>query len=99
MKEKIITEVQQRMLPYLNNEQLQHLQEALEYCLQGTEIKVAEQPQEKAKIDMVAAFISAKRIEGCSEKTLAYYNKTINTMIETTGKDRKSTRLNSSHQR
>ena len=86
MKEKIINEVQQRMLPYLNNEQLQHLQEALEYCLQGTEIKVAEQPQEKAKIDMVAAFISAKRIEGCSEKTLVYYNKTINTMIETTGK-------------
>ena len=86
MKEKIITEVQQRMLPYLNNEQLQHLQEVLEYCLQGTEICAVEHPQEKDKPNMVAAFISAKRIEGCSEKTLAYYNKTINTMIETTGK-------------
>ena len=86
MKEKIINEVQQRMLPHLNNERLQHLQEALEYCLQGTEIKILEQPQGTAKPDMVAAFISAKRIEGCSEKTLAYYNKTINTMIETTGK-------------
>ena len=86
MKEKIITEVQQRMLPHLNNEQLQHLQEALEYCLQGTEICVVEHPSEKVKPNMVAAFISAKRIEGCSEKTLAYYNKTINTMIETTGK-------------
>ena len=27
MKKQFITEVQQRMLPYLNNEQLQHLQE------------------------------------------------------------------------
>ena len=71
MKEQFITEVQQRMLPHLNNEQLQHLQEALEYCLRGIEINAVDQPQEKIQPNMVAAFISAKRIEGCSEKTLA----------------------------
>ena len=86
MKEQFITEVQQRMLPYLNNEQLQHLQEALEYCLRGIEMSAADQPQEKIQPDMVAAFVSAKRIEGCSEKTLAYYSKTIVAMIETIGK-------------
>ena len=86
MKEQFITEVQQRMLPHLNNEQLQQLQEALEYCLRGIEMSAADQPQEKTHPDMVAAFISAKRIEGCSEKTLAYYSKTITAMIETIGK-------------
>ena len=86
MKTQFITEVQQRMLPHLNNEQLQLLQEALEYCLRGIEISAADQPQDKEQPDMVAAFISAKRIEGCSEKTLAYYSKTISTMIETIGK-------------
>ena len=86
MKEQFTTEVQQRMLPHLNNEQLQHLQEALEYCLRGIEMSAADQPQEKVQPDMVAAFVSAKRIEGCSEKTLAYYSKTIVAMIETIGK-------------
>jgi len=86
MKEQFITEVQQRMLSHLNNEQLQHLQEALEYCLRGIEISAVDQLHDKKQSDMVAAFISAKRIEGCSEKTLAYYSKTISAMIETIGK-------------
>ena len=86
MKKQFITEVQQRMLSHLNNEQLQHLQEALEYCLRGIEISAVDQLHDKEQPDMVATFISAKRIEGCSEKTLAYYGKTISAMIETIGK-------------
>lgn len=86
MKKQFITEVQQRMLSHLNNEQLQHLQEALEYCLRGIEISAVDQLHDKEQPDMVAAFISAKRIEGCSEKTLAYYSKTISAMIETIDK-------------
>ena len=87
MKKQFITEVQQRMLQHLNNEQLQHLQEALEYCFNGVEIVATNQPQEQERIDAVAAFIAAKRIEGCSEKTLTYYEKTIATMINTIGKN------------
>ena len=86
MKKQFITEVQQRMLPYLNNEQLQHLQETLEYCLHNVEITADDQPSRQDHTDAVAAFMSAKRIEGCSEKTLAYYSKTISAMIETIGK-------------
>ena len=86
MKKQFITEVQQRMLSHLNNEQLQHLQEALEYCLRGIEISAVDQLHDKEQPDMVATFISAKRIEGCFEKTLAYYSKTISAMIETIGK-------------
>lgn len=86
MKKQFITEVQQRMLPYLNNEQLQHLQEVLEYCLHDVEITADDQPSRQDHSDAVAAFIAAKRIEGCSEKTLTYYNKTITAMIEAIGK-------------
>lgn len=86
MKKQFITEVQQRMLPYLNNEQLQHLQETLEYCLHNVEITANDQPSRQDHTDAVAAFIAAKRIEGCSEKTLTYYNKTITAMIEAIGK-------------
>ena len=86
MKEQLITEVQQRMLPHLNNEQLRKLRTAMEFCLQGLEITQAEQLQEQKQTDETTAFIAAKRIEGCSEKTLTYYRKTIEAMTATIGK-------------
>ena len=36
---------------------------------------------DSAKVDTVACFINAKRIEGCSEKTLSYYRQTIVSML------------------
>ena len=86
MKEQLISQVQQQMLPYLNNEQLSKLRAAMEYCLHGLEITAADQPQEQEQPNAVAAFIAAKRIEGCSEKTLTYYRKTIEAMTEGIGK-------------
>lgn len=84
MKEQLIAQVQQQMLPYLNNEQLRKLRTALEYCLHGMEVTATDQPQEQP--DASAAFIAAKRIEGCSEKTLNYYRKTIEAMMVSIGK-------------
>jgi len=86
MKDQLITEVQQQMLPYLNNEQLRKLRAAMEFCLHGLEITQTDQQQEQEQVDATAAFIAAKRIEGCSEKTLAYYRKTIEAMTTAVGK-------------
>lgn len=86
MKEQLITDVQQQMLPYLNNEQLQKLRDAMEYCLHGMEIITTDHPQTQEQPDAISAFIAAKRIEGCSEKTLIYYRKTIDSMIIGIGK-------------
>ena len=86
MKEQLISLVQQQMLPYLNNEQLSKLRAAMEHCLHGLEITETDQPQEQEQPNAVAAFIAAKRIEGCSEKTLTYYRKTIEAMTAGIGK-------------
>ena len=86
MKEQLISLVQQQMLPYLNNEQLSKLRAAMEYCLHGLEITETDQPREQEQPNAVAAFIAAKRIEGCSEKTLTYYRKTIEAMTAGIGK-------------
>jgi len=86
MKDQLITEVQQQMLPYLNNEQLCKLRTAMEFCLHGLEITQTDQQQEQEQSDVTAVFIAAKRIEGCSEKTLTYYRKTIEAMTAAVGK-------------
>lgn len=72
MKEQLIQEVQRQMLPYLNNAQLKQLQGVLEGALSGIELSHSAGMIESEKVDTVACFINAKRIEGCSEKTLSY---------------------------
>ena len=81
MKNQLITEIAQKMLPYLDNSQMGQLQEVLAHCLWGVHVSVAtesEQLQEKeTNEELLDMFISAKRVEGCSAKTLKYYNTTI----------------------
>ena len=86
MNEKLITEIKRRMLPYLNNEQLSQLSGVLEDTLRSLTIMDEELLTMTDQCNPVEAFISAKRIEGCSEKTLAYYGKTIETMLSGIGK-------------
>lgn len=85
MKEQFINEIQRKMLPYLNNEQLMQLRNALTETLQGATVEY-EDGMKTDERDAVEAFISAKRIEGCSEKTLSYYRKTIEAMVSGIGK-------------
>jgi site-specific recombinase xerD len=80
MKQQIIIDVMQQMLPHLDNAQMQKLQRVLEYTLHGCEITVLEE-NDNDNSQLVESFISAKRIEGCSEKTLKYYRTTIETML------------------
>ena len=80
MKQQIIIDVMQQMLPHLDNAQMQKLQKVLEYTLHGCEITVLEE-NDNDNSKLVESFISAQGIEGCSEKTLKYYRTTIETML------------------
>ena len=95
MKQKVINEVMQGMLGCLNNAQLERLQEVLEHALFHKQVSETEEEVNAALTNeqLLDNFLAAKRIEGCSEKSLTYYRTTIETMTA----DRKSTRLNSSH--
>ena len=74
------------MLPYLNNVQLQKLQEVLEYSFYNYEISSKVEETEDDSQKLIDAFVYAKRIEGCSEKTLKYYRTTIEAMTEVINK-------------
>lgn len=86
MKDQIIDEIQRRMLSALNNEQLMQLGTVLEDVFHGVVIAHDGIGNNKSVPDAVELFITAKRIEGCSEKTLSYYQKTIETMLDGVGK-------------
>ena len=82
MKQQLIADIQQRMLSTLNNEQLIKLTETLEEVFRDVTMLIDKSPSYSEKNDALESFVSAKRIEGCSEKTLKYYQKTIQTAFK-----------------
>ena len=77
MKNEIISEITRKMLPYIDNAQMERLQDVLVHCLWSVQIQPNEENSEpqptETNEDLLNMFISAKRVEGCSNKTLRYY--------------------------
>ncbi|MBN3026789.1 tyrosine-type recombinase/integrase [Ruthenibacterium lactatiformans] len=90
MKEEFVNDVLRDMLAYLDNGQAEQLRRVLKHNLSGYEIqRRTDSTAEDVSAEntrLTVAFLSAKRIEGCSEKSLSYYRKTIETMSEKIGK-------------
>lgn len=82
MKQNLITEVVQGMLPYLNNAQTEKLQEVLTHALFNYEVTKSDKDENISEQNLVDLFLAAKRIEGCSEKSLKYYESTIMAMLD-----------------
>lgn len=85
MKQELINTVLSQMMPYLNNDQAARLQEVLEHSLFRVTVTQDETPREDTILPL-DTFIAAKKIEGCSEKTLVYYRKTVQDMLDGVGK-------------
>lgn len=81
MKNQIISEITRQMIPYLDNAQMEQLQNVLQHVLWNVQITVieddAQQLDRETNSELLEMFLSAKRVEGCSEKTLKYYEATI----------------------
>lgn len=86
MKQKIVAAVVQGMLPYLNNAQTEKLQEVLLRTLWDYDISPSDGKTKEQEQDLLALFLAAKRIEGCSEKSLKYYQATTQAMLDGIGK-------------
>ena len=82
MKQELITEVTQKMLSHLDNAQLKQLTAVLEQVLARYSVsELSEDSEEDNTQELITMFLAAKRIEGCSEKTLKYYQMTIISMV------------------
>ena len=87
MKKQLINDITRKMLPYLDNSQIEQLQEVLANCLCNVQVSPANEltcmQEKETNGELLAMFISAKRVEGCSEKTLKYYNTTLLRLFDT----------------
>lgn len=85
MKQRIICDIESQMQKVLDNSQLEELHRVLVYCMHEVDI-VTENSAVGAEINYLEMFIAAKKIEGRSEKSLKYYQSTIEKMIDRIGK-------------
>lgn len=84
MKQAIIKAVIENSKSFLASEQINHLKVVLSNELTKYEIAKgleAEEQQVKANTELLQAYLSAKKIEGCSEKTISYYQSVIETLF------------------
>lgn len=86
-KEALMSDILQEMLPHLNNSQAERLTLVLRHTLLSFEVTEVKDVREDENEDMVELFLAAKRIEGCSEKSLKYYKSTIRAMLQELDKD------------
>lgn len=83
----LINQVLQAMSKTLGNQEIERLKDVLEITFSNVEI--FEKTESDASIDMsvIKTFLSAKRVEGCSEKSMRYYESTIRNALASVGKN------------
>ncbi len=81
MKTEIIKEIEQSLLSYLDNAQMEILHKILNRCFENVEINIKDNKVvdicEYSNDELIKKFISAKEIEGCSKRTTKYYESTL----------------------
>ena len=90
MKETIIQAVLDGMRAVLTENQLELLTDVTRKALSECEItpKATEEEQRnKENAELLGAFISSKKVEGCSDKTIHYYKSSIEKLIATVKKN------------
>lgn len=83
MKEIVKNEVLQNMIHQLKDEQYEKLKEVLDMVLVNYKIEdIKDELNGEDNQHYVESFLSSKRLEGCSEKTLHYYESTIQILLD-----------------
>lgn len=81
MQKSEIQRVVTDMLPYLNNDQLIKLRQSMQKLL------IQRNPVDLKNETLLGKYFSSKRAEGCSEKSLKYYQNTLTHALCTIGKN------------
>ena len=93
MKNSLIRTINSEMNSYLNNYQLEKLNEILEYNLYNYDVIEIEENKKELE-NYTELFIASKKVEGCSDRTLNYYQTTIDNMLEAINKNIKTVDTN-----
>lgn len=85
MKKTLINQIQTEMSGVLNNAQRQKLSQVLEHCFFNVDVAALGNEkliQSESNQTLKEEFLSAKQVEGCSERSVSYYSSTLDNLIK-----------------
>ena len=86
MTRQMMEKIEQKMSAHLSDEQKETLHNILAQCM----IEESAAECENDTQNYLKVFLAAKRVEGCSEKTIRYYDSTIRNVLTAIGKEVKN---------
>ena len=86
MKAKLMNQVLLAMSQTLGSQQIERLKDVLEVTFKNVEFIEKTESSNETDLEMVSTFLSAKRVEGCSDKSMRYYESTLKNALNKIGK-------------
>ena len=90
MLQTLINQVLHDMSCTLSSSQMERLKDILETTFRNVTLLQKAEDNSMENANLLANFLAAKRVEGCSERSMIYYESTITNAIMKIGKDFKS---------
>lgn len=79
----VIAEIESRMQACLDEQQMERLHTVLAECLSN----YTAEGSSSTRQDLIQVFLAAKRVEGCSDKTVRYYDSTLRNLFACISKE------------
>lgn len=86
-KEEFLSKLLDVMKPFIWKKDVKAVKDTITKCFEGVEIRQIDDGNPITNDDALKLFVDAKRIEGCSERSIGYYNTTLKALFKSITKN------------
>lgn len=86
-KEEFLSKVLDVMKPFIWKKDVKAVKDTITKCFEGVEVRQIDDGNPITNEDALKLFVDAKRIEGCSERSIGYYNTTLKALFKSITKN------------
>lgn len=86
-KEEFLLKLLDVMKPFIWKKDVKVVKDTITKCFEGVEVRQIDDGNPITNEDALKLFVDAKRIEGCSERSISYYNTTLKALFKSITKN------------
>lgn len=86
-KEEFLSKLLDVMKPFIWKKDVKTVKDTIAKCFEGVEVRQIDDGNPITNEDALKLFVDAKRIEGCSERSIGYYNTTLKALFKSITKN------------
>lgn len=86
-KEDFLSKILETVKPFIRKKDIKNAKDAIKKCFENVEVRKIDDGNPFTNEDALNLFIEAKRIEGCSERSIKYYDITLKALFKSITKN------------